>query len=334
MSEFVDFYRDSKGVIFEAIKQKYAQGSKLPPFIINHRAMTETELKALSPQEFALPEKRLFPICSKAETWKSIAYFNILKKAALSPASAKDRERIRQMLAKAASLWGLNDDEVEELAKNVNLSIPKEASTETVRDAVTQFINVADAFPEPERRDIANTLLKVAESEPLKEEELNILLKHAGAATCVASDVTSILDEIIPQIPYRSPYYKPLVDLRNTTIHMAASDIMDPEDISNLVSTIEEIAQRYHIKTNAADKLRKFSLADAHKAIAEINDIVRLPGGIRAKKSAVAENAKEISIYLSNLHNVEAYTPDEIISTFNKMSPVDILPFRSLIGAC
>jgi len=328
-TQLVDFYHDPDKVVFEHIRQTRT----LPPFVVAHRAMSEDELKKLDAREFADASHRMFPVCSAAETWTSIAYFNVLKQALLSAESAAGREDIRTMLSKAASLWGLNDDEVQELAKNVTLGIPKKAEAEvTPSEQVKRFLANAPVIPVMTRKEEAEVLLKAAETE-LDPDTRTQLMVHAGAATCTAGEAQAVLTKVIPQVPFRSEYRPILQALRESLNHQASSDLLDPDDATNLMACLEKVTQQYHIRKAHIEDLRSFTMGDAVALQKEAEDSVRLPGGIFAKKSAISENASQLSIHLSNIHSVDAHRPEEILAALQKLSPTEILPFRPLIGA-
>jgi len=94
MNPFVDIYHDKSKTVLQQIM---ADRPDLPPFVVQHRAMTDDEIAHLSSAEFADMRNRMFPICSRAETWNSIAYFNrqplVEKKAVLSPESFAARRK-------------------------------------------------------------------------------------------------------------------------------------------------------------------------------------------------------------------------------------------------
>lgn len=337
MRQLFDIYHDSGKTVFSNICQDYeARKQGMPAFVVNHRAMSDTDLAKLAPSEFAAPRDRMFPICSKADTWTSIAYYNALaKKAALSPASATDREEIRGMLAKAASLWGLDDDEVKQLVHDVTLAMPRKASADEapVGERAAAFSRQALQLAEPERREQATMLLRAAEAEDFEPEMRKQLFKHAGAATCTAQDAAVFIGEILPQIPFRSEFKRPLSDMQTALLHMAASDLLDPDDVSGLVGIVEKVETTYHLKRAASDRLRLFGPDDAAEVTRDLDDQIRLPGGIVARKSAIEENAALIGNHLSNLCQVDAYGPEQITEALGKLSPVEVASFRPLIGA-
>jgi len=328
----VDFYHDADGEIFTRIQARLqARGKELPPYIVGHRAMSEKEHSGLASSEFADPGQKLFPINSKAETWKSIAYYNVLKSASLTPASAADREEIRTMLAKAASLWGLDDDQVAELAHDVTLTVPKKA--ESPVEAVEPFLKAAMDMDEPARRESAGRILKAAEAEELDPDQMRRMLAHAGEATCTAGEAADFLSRLVPRIPMRSGHYKPLSALRDHLRHTASGEILEPGDVTEMVGIVEAVDKQYHLRAAASESLRTFTLADAAEVVRDDRDAVTLPGGIMALKSAMSENSEAIGNHLSNIHGIETDNPDEVLAALNGMSPVDIVPLRPLIGA-
>lgn len=336
MSRLVDFYTDPDKMVLRSIERRYeSQGSALPAFVTK-RAMSESEVKALAPSEFACPEKRLFPVCSRADTWRSIAYFNVLKSAALSPASAREREGIRAMLAKAASLWGLDDAEVADLVQDVTLALPKKAESapRPVADRIAAFDRAAPRMDDASRRAEADSILKAAaaEGEELDADARAMLLRRAGAATCTAATARRVVGRVLAELPFGSPQRDTLDKLHDSLFRMAASELLDPEDTAALVEHVERVAGHYHIKQAAADEMREFGADDAERILAEERDKVRLPGGIMARKSAVAENVKPIGIRLANDHGIEAYGVEDTLAALGRLAPVDLLPFRSLIG--
>jgi len=332
--KMVDFYHDAGGDVFTRIQAGLqSHGKELPPFIVGHRAMTEKEHSSLAPGEFAAPAQRLFPISSKAETWKSLAYYGVLKSASLTPASAADREGIRTMLAKAASLWGLDDDQVAELAHDVTLTIPKTAESESPVAAIDPFLAKAMSMDEPARREGAGLLLKAAEAEELDPERMRQMLVHAGEATCTAGEAAAFLSKLVPKVPLRSDHYKPLSALRDHLRHTASSDILDPDDVNEIVGIVEVVDKQYHLKVSASESLRRLTLADAVEVVEDSRDVVALPGGIMARKSAMAENSEMIGNHLSNVHGIATDNPAEVMAELLRLSPIDIVPLRPLIGA-
>jgi hypothetical protein len=351
MTQFVDFYKDKDKALLAEIRQEKAE---LPPFIVNHRAMSDEELGKLSRGSFADQASRTFPICSKAETWHSIAYFNkqLSKQAKLSPMSAQAREEIRETLAKAASLWGLDDEEVEKLREQVNLKVTKTAEAENCiefagtavpvrtaaegKDAVYQFLDVAYGMPEQTRRHTALGVMKAASSvgAKIEEEDVRTLLQHAGAATCTVGDAVTVLDSIIPFIPHYAEACAPACGVRDELLKRKSGDLLDPKEVNDLVASLEGVAHKFNIKqASISDSLRRITPADIEAEHAAIADVVKLPGGIMARKSAISENAMNLSDMLHNMYSVEAHRPEEIISALSKMTPREILPLRAHIGA-
>ena len=349
--QFVDFYKDSAKAIDQMIRQEKAH---LPPFMVRHRAMSDNELAGLSRGSFADPDTRTFPICSRAETWHSIAYFNrqVLKQAALSPMSAEARNKVRAMLTKAASLWGLDDEEVEQLKNQVNLNIVKTAEAENsidvggtsieVKDAeagktaACQFLDIAHGMPEGLRRRTANSVMKAASAvgTELEEDEIRALLQHAGAATCTAGDAVTVMDGIVPFIPHFAECLEPALRLRDAMASRPGGTLLQPKEVNDLVASLESIVDRYNIKkANISEALRRITPVDLQEEYKAMSDIVKLPGGILARKTAVAENAETLSNALHNMHGVTAYKPEAIIKALRGMTPREILPLRQYIGA-
>lgn len=332
MRTFTDAYNDPDGEVFRSIQRRYeSQGCALPSFVVRHRAMAGDELSRLKPTEFALPAKRLFPVCSKAETWKSIAYFNVLKTAALTPASAQEREETRGLLAKAASLWGLDDDEVKSLVHDVTLALPKKAEAEPDVRADT-FLKKAPALSMEERREQAGLILRAASAEALDGDTLRALQKHAGAATCTAGEAVRALEAVITEIPYLSDYRKPFIALQDSLRRTASAELLDPADVSEMVGLLEQAERQYRLKTASAEKLRTFVMSDALASVDGRLDETSLPGGIIAKRASVEANAERIGTYLSNRHGIDVYGPEAVLAALKGMAPVDIVPLRPLIG--
>ena len=356
MNQLVDFYHDSGHSIFEQIRKDTPE---LPAFMVRHRAMAETELEGLSRGEFADPGSRIFPICSKAETWNSIAYFNrqrfqdqVSKTAALSPMSFEAREKIRENLAKAASMWGLDDDEVEQLSAQVNLKVPKTASAENgvefggtvvpVSDAaqgaavIDQFLSAASKLSEPVRRVTALNVLKAANAVDtvVDEGKIRELMQHAGAATCSNGDAVTVIDGVLPYVPHYAETATPLRQVRARLSGLGKADLMEPAQVNDLVDSLEAICHRYNIKNaSVGEGLRRITPVDIDAETEAIADIVKLPGGIMARKSAIAENAMTLSAMMHNMYNVEAHRPEDIVAALGRMSPREILPLRNHIGA-
>ena len=349
--QFVDFYKDSAKAIAQMIRKEKAQ---LPPFMVRHRAMSEDELSGLSRGSFADPDTRTFPICSRAETWHSIAYFNrqVLKQAALSPMSAEARNKVRAMLTKAASLWGLDDDEVEQLKNQVNLNIVKTAEAENTisiggtsievkdaeagKEAACQFLDVAPGMSEGLRRRTANSVMKAASAvgTELEETEIRTLLQHAGAATCTVGDAVTVMDGIVPFIPHFALCRESAGRLRDAMAARPSGSLLQPKEVNDLVASLESIVDRYNIKNaNVSEALRRITPVDLQDEYKAMTDVVKLPGGIMARKTAVAENAETLSNTLHNMYSVTAYKPDDIIKALRGMTPREILPLRQYIGA-
>jgi len=353
MNPFVDIYHDKSKTVLQQIM---ADRPDLPPFVVQHRAMTDDEIAHLSSAEFADMRNRMFPICSRAETWNSIAYFNrqplVEKKAVLSPESFAAREMIRETLAKAASLWGLDDEEVEMLSKQVTLRVPKKAETDNIiefhgtsvpvtdaisgKTVVAQFLECASDMPESERRSTATCVLKAASSVDtvVPEAQIRTLLQHAGAATCTREDALSVLDGVIPYIPHYAEAAKTTRNVRDCLRKMPEGSLMQPNDVNAMVDSLESISHRYDIRHAAvAEGLRRITTADIEAEMAEQADMVKLPGGIMARKSAIAENAMTLSDMMHNLYQVEAHRPEDIVTALGKLTPREILPLRNHIGA-
>lgn len=322
-----DYYTDTDKTVWSEI----AQRPDLPEFV-RHRALSEEDHKRLAPTEFADPSARLYPICSKAETWRSIAYFNAVPhQALLSPASAKEREHIRTMLAKAASLWGLNDDEVQKLSEQVTLHV---AEAEAPEIDLPTFLRTADTFEPEQRRQTADLLLKAAETSDteLAEDVRRRLQKYAGAGTCSVLEASCTIRDLLKEVPYRSDARPMLVDIQQSLAHKAEGELLAPRDVDVLEDLIETVAKRYHIRKFAAtERLRTFVLEDAKEVGEEVADRVELPGGIMARKAAVSENAKRIGVALHNLHGIDAYSPEEQLTQLQRLTPVELLPFRPLV---
>jgi hypothetical protein len=358
MNQFVDFYSDNSHLIFDQVKTE----TSLPPFMVKHQAMSEDALAKLGRGEFADPDSRLFPICSKAETWTSIAYFNrqrfqdpvqgqVQKQAALSPMSFEAREMIRETLAKAASMWGLDDEEVAQLSAQVNLKVPKKAETNEVmfcgtavpvvdaeggRKVVEQFLSAAPRLPESLRRETALGVLKAANAVETKadEDQIRALMQHAGAATCTAEDVVTVLDGIVPYVPHYAESIDSLRQVRTGMSKMDKGTLLPPSQVNDLVASLEAIVHKYNIKNaNVSEGLRRITTVDLNREQEAMADLVKLPGGIMARKTAIAENAMSLSNMLHSLYKVEAHRPEEIVEALGKMTPREILPLRNHIGA-
>ena len=350
---YIDFYHDQDKAILSKIE-------KQPEFLVGHRAMSDDELKSLSPGEFADPVNRMFPISSRAETWRSIAYFNrqgpelIQKTAALSHKSAQEREQTRNLLAKAAQLWGLEDDEVEALSGFVTLGVLKKAEAEpgpgvtyggtfvpvtpdTANTVACDFLRHAASMDRDIAKNTAGMLLKAAASASaeLPADTSHKLQVQAGLGTCTAREAANAIFKVVPHIPHRAAITKVLSETRRALDKLPEGKLLLASQVSSLSAILSKAGTQYNIP-HIAETLSSMRTVTPAVIEAGLNvrlDRVKLPGGVRASKAAIARNAEWLGTWLSNTHQAEAYTPDEIIDTLKKLTPVEILPLRARIGA-
>ena len=351
--DFVDFYHDQDKKIMSGIENA-------PPFLVNHRAMTDDELSGLVDREFADPVRRLFPIASKAETWRSIAYFNhqaetlISKRALLSPESAAEREKTRKLLVKAAKLWGLDDDETVQLSSFVNLGIHQAEAEEvdpgpgiqfrghfvpvakdTAGDTANEFLRHAASIDLDTRENTAGLLLKAAETvgAELPSATQHQLQAEAGIGTCTAGEAANVLFNFTPYIPHKAEVSKHMVSLRQALDRQPADTLLTSDHVDKLASTIKRLGTRYNIAHTAESlhALRTITPAFIQDGVAALKDQVTFPGGVRGSRTSIQKNADRLSTHLSNTHKAEAYQPDEIIAELQKLTPVDLLPLRKLL---
>lgn len=349
--DYIDYYSDPDKKIMQSVEE-------LPPFLAGHRAMTEKELDSLGNRAFADPAHRRFPIASRAETWRSIAYFNrqpmVHKEALLSPQSAKQRTEIRNMLAKAAQLWGLDDDEVAKLSDTVTLGVQKQAEGEEERngfnfngtfvevskdnaaEVAEDFMAHAASIDHLERIETAELVLKAAESAgaQLPPDVSSKLEAHALKGTCTARDASNAVDAILPYVPHKSASHKTLAQIRRTLDGMNADRLLLPSMVKNLGTSIASVGKKYHILKTAEvmQKLQTVTPTLIDTRLNEKRDEVNLPGGIVASRKHIASQAEWFSNWLSNHHSAEAYTPEEITDALQTLTPVELLPLRKRLG--
>lgn len=101
---------------------KLAAELEFPDYVRSHQLMDKQAAATLSPGEFADDSKGAFPICSKADTWLSAAYFSETSGGAYK--EAYYRNYVEGRIRDAASVWGISN-EVDEI---LGRSIEKEAA--------------------------------------------------------------------------------------------------------------------------------------------------------------------------------------------------------------
>jgi len=352
--DFIDFYHDPEQTIMGSIENA-------PPFLVGHRAMTDKELEGLSLREFADPNSRQFPIASRAETWRSIAYFNhqaqtlVAKQALLSPESAAEREKTRQLLAKAAQLWDLDDDEVVKLSEHVNLGLHTAEAEEvtpgpgitfngqfvpvtgtTAPDTAADFLQHAPKMDRGVCRDTAGALLKAAESvgAELPLETKHELQVRAGEGTCTAGEAATILFKAVPHIPHKAEIHDTLSRLRTALDLTPPSRVLKKASVDRIAALLQKAGDHFVVPhvAESLEALRTITPAVLMSGVGAVRDTVKLPGGIRASKAKITSNASYLSTWLANTHKAEAHKPDDIVTELQKLTPVDLLPLREHIG--
>lgn len=325
----------------------------VPAFVVSHRAASEADLSSLKKGEFADPEHRMFPIDSKANTWLSIASFNqsVLKTAAASPMTVKAREGIRVVLAKAASMWGLDDDEVKNLTSAVTLTAPeapegfvfRKASTEyriktaaECEKAIGEFVSKAAKLTQEVRQETGEWLLKIASTVGASLENDNgvALCRHAGLGTCLGKTASTVTSDVLRKLPVGGEVAATVRAMRDALYHLPPDELLPIPFVRKLASSLGAVNDAHFLRIPDIDA-RLFGIGPAEivQADAATADIVRLPGGMCASHTAISENAEIISNYLANRHGLDVYTPDDMIKAMNGMSSMELVPLRHLIGA-
>jgi len=112
----MDHVQDRNRVVLNRV----AADVELPEFVQTLAIMTPKEASRVNTRSFGDPALRAYPICSKGDTWLSLAYFN------RAPVDSQKRT-VRTLIDKAASFWQISEEDLAKAAAPLEKTAAAEA---------------------------------------------------------------------------------------------------------------------------------------------------------------------------------------------------------------
>lgn len=349
----IDQYHEGRAVV-EALK---ADGL-LPENLMSHTAMSADALEKLTGNEFADSRNRQWPICNRNETALSLLTFEAMtRRGSVSLDTVKERDNIRGILRKAAGMFGLNDEKLAKLSKNVNLEKvfgdgPAEpaailslrgrsAAIHTAEDCASAADDLSrnlGRMAEKERREASSIVLRAASTlgwQPPDETE-DILHRAAGVGTCRKDTAVEIADKVRRVLPWHAASDDMTLKTVVEKLEEQPGGVLTPDMVDRVAEALDSVQNHYYIPTDRRvdiSPLREITPGMLRRASTKQKDKVKLPGGLVCSRAHIEENAEIIGNTLANRTDFTGHRPEEIIAALKSMTPLELTGYRDVIGA-
>jgi len=291
----------------------------VPGFVKTAQAIDEQDFDSVPESHYAYPEKKLYPVNNRSNTWISRAIFNTDKPGIEKQAA----ERIQKKLDEAADYWGITNPE--KLNKNPNRvhqveikdegekTILKVAIDNNYSGVVGAFYGNRKNFTFDQRCSMAQQLLACPDDlkQPIAKEHAEYLQKAAGEDIGLIAKAREVIFSRLPYANERTnaESYEMLVKQAHALDRFAA--LVPSDELRKTASILDRFDREHGLDSRYGRSLPfpEEALFFLHHKIADC--ALELTNGSLVAKSDLIEKKASVEEFFDSVIGERPYQSDE-----------------------
>lgn len=287
----------------------------------------------LGQHAFADKAAHKYPICSKADTWLSVAYCHI---------NNDERPHVKELLKEACVLWGLGKNDFKlkpqeqkeasadikihyRIGDDIKATVTVTPTQENLEKIASDIIDHPEKYPYLMRLDVSKQLLNTG---VFKGEEKETLEKVACRQLASLSDVKRVIrtrfaayrDELAEDCGVH------IDDMFKEAEKHAVGEYMTGDGLQKIATVLDCLDRFASLYTRFPEtKAPEFSWngVGAHELVHAKEAFVKLPNGAVVAKQTIIDNSARVAQFLKDACAIGITANGDVVSAVTSISPVE-----------